>query len=92
MWGIVEFICAKIEDTKALEFMDRNVLEFVTFCIGAVANSLKKTRQDVYILLKQSGILDNYIVKCYDVLHTFGRQYIVDDIIEYMKEKGVLTP
>ncbi len=71
--------------------MNRDILEFVTFCIGAVANSLKMTRKDVYNLLKQSGILDNYIVKCYDVLHTFGRQYIVEDITDYMKQKGVLA-
>lgn len=70
--------------------MDRNILEFVTFCIGAVARRLKLRRQDVYDRLKRSGILDNYIVASYDVLHTFSSDYIVDDITDYMKKKGVL--
>ncbi len=71
--------------------MNRDILEFVTFCVGAVANSLRLSRHDVYCRLKVSGILDDYIVKSYDVLHTFSRQNIIDDIIDYMKEKGVLA-
>ncbi|MBR1743483.1 MAG: DUF3791 domain-containing protein [Lachnospiraceae bacterium] len=41
----------------------------------------------VYQILNDSGILDNYIVPCYDVLHTQGRQYLVEDITEFVKEK-----
>ncbi|MCD8285577.1 MAG: DUF3791 domain-containing protein [Prevotellaceae bacterium] len=71
--------------------MDRDVLEFVTFCIGAVANDLGISRGDVYNRLKSSGLLDGYIVKSYDVLHTFSRPYIVDDIKDCMREEGVLA-
>ncbi len=70
--------------------MNTEVLGFVTFCVGAVANRLDMTRNEVYALLKQSGILYNYIVPCYDVLHTFSSTYIVDDITDFMREKGVL--
>lgn len=71
--------------------MDRDVLEFVTFCIGAVARKLRLSQCDVYERLKHSGILDNYIVPSYDVLHTFSSGYIVDDLTDYMKKKGVLA-
>lgn len=71
--------------------MNKEELEFATFCVGAVANSLNCSRQDVYKRLKSSGIFKDYIIKHYDVLHTFSRTYIVKDIIEYMKEKGVLA-
>ena len=37
----------------------------------------------------QSDILNNYIVANYDVLHTQGKQYIVDDIIDTIKERGI---
>ncbi len=70
--------------------MNRDVLEFVTFCVGAVANNVGLTRGDVYLRLKDSGILDGYIVKHYGVLHTFSRPYIVEDIKGYMREKGIL--
>ncbi len=70
--------------------MTRDILDFVTYCVGSIANRLHLTRQDVYGRLKASGILDGYIVKHYDVLHTFSRPSLVDELTEYMREKGVL--
>ena len=46
---------------------------------------------EVYRRLKSSGIITEYIVPCYDVLHTFSKEYLMDDLIGYMKEKGVLS-
>ena len=65
-------------------------IEFVTFCIGKLSASLKLPQQEVYKRLKDSGILYDYIVPSYDVLHTFSLRYLMDDLIGYMKEKGVL--
>ena len=45
-------------------------------------------REMIRIMLT-SGILHEYIFACYDVLHTQGKEYIVNDIIELMKRKGV---
>ena len=45
--------------------MNKEKLEFATFCVGAVANSLNCSRQDVYERLKSSGIFKDYIVKHY---------------------------
>lgn len=52
---------------------------------------LSLSQPDLYHRLKNSGILDDYIVKGYDILHTFSREYLVSDLISYMKEKGVLS-
>lgn len=46
---------------------------------------------EVYRRLKQSGILHGYIIPSYDVLHTFGKEYLMEDLTEYMREKGVLA-
>ena len=70
--------------------MDSEVLEFVTYCISKLAQTLGMSQSDVYIRLKRSGILYEYIVPSYDVLHTFGSRYLMDDIIGFMKEKGEL--
>lgn len=48
-------------------------------------------QREVYNRLKQSGILYGYIVPSYDVLHTFGSRYLMEDLIDFMKEKGVLS-
>ncbi len=70
--------------------MDKKILEFVTFCIGKLSLLLKLPQQEVYRRLKVSGILDEYIIPSYDVLHTFSSRYLMEDLTEYMREKGVL--
>lgn len=71
--------------------MSRNNIDFVTYCIGNLARRLGMNASEVYRLLKQSGILMEYIVPSYDVLHTFGKEYLMEDLTEYMREKGVLA-
>ena len=44
--------------------------------------------QKVYSILKATKTLDEYIVPYYDVLHTLGVEYLVDDITECVKERG----
>ncbi len=65
-------------------------LEFAVFCIENVAEALGKPSDAVYRALTGRGdILNQYIVPSYDVLHTQGRTYIVNDICEVMAERGV---
>lgn len=61
--------------------MSVDQLDFVTFCIGNLSIRLNMPQKVVYIKLKDSGILDDYIVKGYDVLHTFGKEYLMNDLI-----------
>ena len=39
--------------------------------------------------IEKSNIISNYMVPEYEILHTQSKDYIVDDIIELMNEKGV---
>lgn len=65
-------------------------LEFAVFCIENVAARLGKPSDKVYRALAGNGdILNQYIVPCYESLHTQGRDYIVNDILEVMQERGV---
>lgn len=61
--------------------MDKKILEFVTFCIGKLSLLLKLPQQEVYRRLKVSGILDEYIIPSYDVLHTFSSRYLMEDLL-----------
>jgi len=70
--------------------MDEKTLEFVTYCIGKLSALLQLPQKEIYKRLKISGILYDYIVPSYDVLHTFSTRYLMDDLTEYMREKGVL--
>lgn len=71
--------------------MDKKTLEFVTYCIGMLAQLLHKPQSEVYLRLKRSGILYDYIVPSYDVLHTFSSRYLMEDLTEYLREKGELA-
>lgn len=42
--------------------MDNKVLEFVTYCISKLAQVLNMSQREVYRRLKESGILDGYII------------------------------
>lgn len=66
-------------------------LDFAVFCIGLLASKLGMNQTEVYDRLKKSDILDGYIIKGYDTLHTFGSEYIAEDLIGYMKERGALA-
>ena len=71
--------------------MSADQLDFVTYCIGNLSIRLQLPQRTVYMRLKDTGILDDYIVKGYDVLHTFGKDYLMNNLITYMQEKGALS-
>lgn len=71
--------------------MNFDQLDFTVYCIGSIADALKMNARNVYQLLKDSGILRNYIIPSCDVLHTFSKEYLVDDIVSLMKEKGLVS-
>ncbi len=74
-------------DTNTQEFKE---LEFAVFCIENVAKELTIEGSEAYDMLAvQTDILQNYIIPCYDVLHTQGKEYIVNDLIDMLKAKGV---
>ena len=64
---------------------------FSVFCIESVSDELGMQGNQVYKLLSEtSDILDSYIVAHYEALHTQGKDYIVRELVELMKEQGVL--
>ena len=65
-------------------------LEFAIFCIENIARRLGESGEKVfYALTEASNLLYDYIIPCYETLHTQGKEYIVDDILGVMKERGV---
>ena len=64
-------------------------LDFSIFLLYSLAEQWNMTPVAVYKILNSTGILDDYIIPCYDVLHTQGKEYLVEDITEYVREKGV---
>ena len=54
-------------------------LAFKVFCFEAYRAEKKLSGKETMELFKKYGVLD-YLTVCYDVLHTTGRNYIIEDI------------
>lgn len=71
--------------------LEKKELTFVVFILHALGQRWNMTTPEVYDILNSTRILDNYIIKCYDVLHTLGKEYLVEDITEFVREKGIVV-
>ena len=71
--------------------MNEKILEFSIFCVESLAEKLNIDAKKIYKILRvDTDILDNYIIPCYEPLHSQSKAYIVNDLIQLMKAKGVL--
>ena len=68
--------------------MSREKLTFVVFLIHQLAEAWGQSPSQVYERLVEKHILDEYIIRHYDTLHSLGREYLIDDITGFMKERA----
>lgn len=68
---------------------EKKELTFVVFILHTLGQHWNMTTPEVYDILNSTRILDDYIIKCYDVLHTLGKEYLVEDITEFVREKDI---
>lgn len=65
-------------------------LYFAIYCITALGCNLNMIPSDIYILLTEdTKILDEYIIKHYDILHTQSEDYIISEIVKLLNNKGI---
>jgi len=63
------------------------VVKFKAFCLERYKYEHNMSGKDTISLFMQYGVMD-YISSFYDVLHTFGDKYIVQDIEEFIKVRA----
>lgn len=61
-------------------------LEFKAFCFEAYRADKKLTGRETMNLFKKYNVLD-YLSACFDVLHTTGRAYIIEDIDTFINNR-----
>ena len=59
--------------------MMSNTAHFKVFCLERYKSEHNIKGKDAFRLFKEYGVLD-YLGSFYDVLHTFGDKYLVEDI------------
>ena len=65
-------------------------MRFSVFVLNHLAKRWNMSTTKAYKILNDTHIMDDYIIRCYDTLHTQGEKSIVEDITELVKEKGVI--
>lgn len=67
--------------------MEKKINDFIVFCMEIYKSEKSITGKEVYELFEKYGVL-NYLQEGYEVLHTQGDSWIVDDIDEFLKVRG----
>ena len=69
--------------------MDKDSFAYAVYIIHACADHWNTIPSQVDKAMKESGCLYEYLIPNYDVLHTQSTDYVVHDISEYLKNRGV---
>ena len=81
---VIEYIC--IVMSMLIQRTDQEILmSFVASCIEDVADKLNLDYAEVYERMKVVGMIENYIIPHYDVLHTESRENVTAGMIDTLK-------
>ena len=69
--------------------MNRDSMAFVVYMIHRCANRWGLSPAEVYGKLRESGCIGEYLVPCYDVLHTQYSAYVLEDIEQFLRNRGI---
>ena len=69
------------------EDIEYKINEFIIFCIEIYKEKKNRNGKEVYSLFEKYNVFD-YLYEGYDVLHTQGEEWIINDIDEYLKNRG----
>ena len=69
--------------------MNKESFSFVVYMIHACANKWDMLPSIVYQKLQSVGCIDHYLVPHYEILHTQGTDFVVNDIEEYLEVRGI---
>ncbi|MEE0451477.1 MULTISPECIES: DUF3791 domain-containing protein [Peptacetobacter] len=64
-------------------------MDFVVYCVENLANYINEDSVKVFDLLDENELIEGYILKFYDILHTQGKVWIVEDLVEQLEKRGI---
>jgi len=64
----------------------KEVFEFYTYCLENYATRKRISGMRAWVIFKESGA-DEYVIDNYDLLHTQGIEYVLDDIQRFINRR-----
>lgn len=78
-------MCGKATESRtAMSKEEKDIALFVAFCIEEYGAAKGMSGEQVLDLFSKYGLVD-YLSEFYDVLHTQGRQWLIEEIDEYIE-------
>lgn len=59
-----------------------DVMQFIVFAIESAAEKSGIASPELYNRLQRLGLIDSYLVANYEALHSQGKEYIADAVLE----------
>ena len=73
---------------KYIELSNEEIrLGFVSTCIESVAAALKRPYHEVFLRMKKTGMIRDYIYHCYDALHSDSLENVTAELIVLLKKE-----
>ena len=70
----------KVRQSRAREKRERQMI-FVSSCVESAARRRNVSTTEMYQRMKHVGLIDGFILKCYDGLHTQSREHVTEDVL-----------
>ena len=61
--------------------MRENKMIFASSCIESAARQANVSTSEMYLRMKRVGLIEGFILKCYEGLHTQSRQHVTEDVL-----------
>ena len=54
---------------------------FASSCVESAARAMNVSSSEMYRRMKRVGLIDGFILKCYEGLHTQSREHVTEDVL-----------
>jgi hypothetical protein len=83
-----EALYDEFERCRSREGIDvsKEIFDFYTYCLENYAIRKQISGMRAWVVFKESGA-DEYVIDNYDLLHTQGLEYVLDDIQRYINRR-----
>ena len=82
------YLCCRKQEVMAIKSsMNRarrnreSKMIFASSCVESAARRRGTTTTEMYQRMKRVGLMDGFILKCYDALHTQSREHVTEDVL-----------
>ena len=83
-----EALYEEFELWRTRQYLDvsKDVFEFYTYCVENYAARKRVSGMQSWVTFKETGA-DEYVINNYDLLHTQGIEYVLDDIQRFINRR-----